>query len=36
MIEEIAKGEAMGARGSIMACFDDTGLDDLAWRSPQL
>ncbi len=27
LLEEIAKGEAAGCRGSIIACFDDTGLD---------
>lgn len=27
LLEEIAKGEAEGCQGSIIACFDDTGLD---------
>jgi allantoin racemase len=27
LLEEIAKGQAAGCQGSIIACFDDTGLD---------
>ena len=27
LLEEIAKGQASGCQGSIIACFDDTGLD---------
>ncbi len=33
MIEEIAKGEAAGAEASIIACFDDTGLEAARCRA---
>ena len=28
LLEEVRKGEASGCQGTVIACFDDTGLDD--------